>query len=79
MLSEDDDYLNGENSQFSDFTYKNATVELSCKLKEATKLLKEAVNVLNQIPNYTASQSDFRGIDHYELCSRIDKFLNENT
>lgn len=43
--------------------------ELERELLEAKSLLKEAVTFMNTIKN------DRKEVNHYELCSRIDKFL----
>lgn len=55
-------------------------------LEESKQLLKEAVNFMNLVPNNTITihgeisddDTDFKDcINHYELCSKIDKFLKE--
>lgn len=90
MISEEDDVLNGENSSFGTghFTLikaKQRVAELSVKLMIAEQLLKEAVEFMNLVPNDCITPKGYivedplfykgETINHYELCSKIDKFL----
>lgn len=73
---------------FEDFEYEDwIRSKLRTKLTESKKLLKEALDFMNLVPNNLITvngevvdndlDDNEETIDHYELCSRIDNFLKE--
>lgn len=72
---------------FDEFEYEDEIQnKLRTELEEAKQLLKKAVDFMNLVPNNTitvngeiADDEDAFSdvINHYELCSRVDKFLKE--
>ena len=51
---------------------KLKNLNLLLKLNESKDLLKKCLRMLNLIPNKSAKG----GLDHYNLCGKIEEFLN---
>lgn len=93
MISEEDDVLNGENSQIA-VNWKDKYEKLAKAYQyvypryiEGKVLIKKALWFMNKVPNNMITvngeiadeeTSFLETINHYELCSRIDEFLKES-
>jgi len=57
--------------------FADKALELQTKLNTSLEILREALYILNQVPNnkYRTFNND---MNTYNLCSKIDKFLKED-